>query len=386
MKTLYLFLIFIVILSSPVYSSIGASPASMSFENMLRGGYSEKTVTVSNPTESDIIVSIGGDGEISEWITAFPSTIELGPKSNARIVIKVEPPEDIANGIYKNNILVIGRPAVSGEGQMSVVGGVSLAITAEVVDNEDKGYEVRRFSVPATEECRPIEAHITIVNIGNVRTVADFEFIVRDDEQIFQTKSYTTESMLPTKEYRFLVEIPYEMEQYNCIPTGKYDVSFKSFLDGSLIHEETSPLIIAERGSLSILGELTNVKIPQSIEAGQLTKIEADFENKGELTYRAQLVAEIYSGDSLSQVVKGDVIEVIHSESKTLSLFYQPMFPGDYSARLYALDTISGARTDELEYQFSVSLSMIYMGGGLILLLVILILVKKFILGGKKDE
>lgn len=269
---------------------------------------------------------------------------------------------------------------------MSVVGGVSLSVTAEITDDEEKGYEIRRFSVPATEECRPIEAHVTIVNTGNVRATAEFEFTVRDGEQTFQTKSYTTESMLPTKEYRFLVDIPYEMEQYNCIPTGRYDMDFKSFLDSSLVHEQTAPLIIAERGSLSILGELTNVKIPQSIEASQLTKIEADFQNKGELTYRAQLVAEIYSGDSLSQVVKGDVIEVIHSETKTLSLFYQPMFPGDYTVRLYALDTISGARTDELEYDFSVTLSTIYIIGGVLLLLVILFLVKKFILGGKKNE
>lgn len=383
MRKCIIFLIFIVIFSSTAHSSIGASPASLKFSNMLRGGYAERTIVVSNPTDHNIVANAGGEGEIAEWISIEPSSTVIEPGSNSKIVVKVNPPEDTPNGIYRGYVLVIGKPYAAEEGQMSVVGGVSLTVTVEITDEEAKQYEVRRFNVPATEECRPIETHITVVNTGNVRVSGDFVLNLKSGEKTLKEKNYTTEPMLPTREYKFVVEMPYELEQYKCVPVGTYDIDFTAFLDGDKVYHKTAPLIISERGSLSILGELTNVKIPESLRVGQLTKIEADFENRGDLTYRAQLVGEIYSGESLSQVVKGDVVDVIQGEKKTLSVLYRPLFPGKYTLRLYALDTISGAKTSELEYPFSVTIPVHIAAGIVLVLLIIILIVKRMIRGGR---
>jgi hypothetical protein len=370
---------FILILASSVLA-IGASPASLNFPNMLRDGYSEQTIIVSNPSDEDILVTLGGEGETSEWITAEPSQVILPPKSSAPIVIKVQPLGDIANGIYRNDILILGSPLNAGEGQVAIIGGVSLVVTAEITDQESKGFEVRKVNIPATEECRPVEITLTVVNTGNVRTSGKFYFIIKSSDSVLKTHEYQTETMLPTHEYSLFVEIPYEVDQYQCIPIGKYSIDIIAELDGQEIYSETHTLIVSERGSLSILGELSEVIIPSNIEAGQLVRIQADFKNTGDLTYRAQLVGELYSGDSISDTIKGDLTEVLRTETKTLELFYRPILPGDYTLRLYALDSISGARTIEIEYPINVAMPLIYIGAIILLVAIILFVIyKKFI-------
>jgi hypothetical protein len=367
-------LFFILLLTTSVLA-IGAAPSSFNFPGMLRGGYSEQTVTVSNPSSSDVTIIVSGDGEISQWIHAEPNEFILSPGSSAPVTIIVEPPIDIANGEYKNDLLVLGKPTNAGDGQVAIVGGVSLAVTAEITDNEETSFEVRRVTIPATEECRPIEVRVSVANTGNVRVIGDFTFTLKTGEKVLKSIDYITETLLPTREHRFSVELPYEIEQYDCVPVGDYTIDVVGSLSGQEQYSASHPFTIFERGSLSILGELTNIVIPENVEAGQLIKIEADFKNTGELTYRAQLVTELYSGSAIADTVKGDVVEVFSGNTKTLEVLYRPTLPGDYTLKLYAQDSISGAKTIEVEYPFKVILPTIYLIAGLIILIIIILVI-----------
>jgi hypothetical protein len=382
---LFVMAIAILVVSSAVFA-IGASPASFDFPQLLRGGYAEQVVVISNPSDSDIAIRMGGEGETGEWISAEPSEFILAPRSSGASVIKVEPPMDIANGDYRGNILVIGSPLDTGDGQISIMGGVSLVITAEITDTEIKDYEIRKVQAQPTEECRPIEVVVRVANIGNVRVNGDFTLVLKKDDKIFHTKDYSTEEMLPTHEYTYLIDLPYELEQYDCIPVGQYVVEFVANLDGKEIFSQDLPLTISERGSLRIEGILTNIRIPENVDIGQLVQVRSDFENNGELTYRAQLAGDIYSGGILSDTVKGDAVEVLKGENKEISFNYRINVPGDYEISVYAVDSISGAKTDEQQFPINVAIPALYLIGGLLLIVIILVVLYLKFFKGKKME
>lgn len=363
-------IILFTLLFSPVSAGVGASPSILSFSSMLRGGYAERYVTVSNPGDA-VSVSISADGDTAKWLNITPSSFNLSAHAFQVISVKVNPTSDVPNGNYKGSIVIMGAPAsaaaAGGTGAIAI-SGVSIPVYLEISDVEHWGYTVESVSVPDTEECRPIQLIASVRNTGNVREKADFNINIANGASILKTYNWTSEEMLPTKVYSFVVRVPYELEQFRCIPIGSYVANLKAYLNNNLMHTQSLPFKIHERGSLSLSGVIAKLTVPENITLGESARIDAVFQNTGQMPVLTKLKAEIWRGTRLVKTVESDEFDVNIGTTQTLTAYYTPNLPGDYKVKAFAL--FEGKSSEPVEAMLKVIMP-VYMMIGIALLVVL---------------
>jgi len=116
MKTTILFLMSVILAAltlsaGSVAISVGVSPGTMKFEDLLRGGYAEAEILVSTSSDDALSGTVSTRGDIGNWLSFEPQSFELGQeKSIVRIKVIIQPPADVANGAYEGIISVTVRP------------------------------------------------------------------------------------------------------------------------------------------------------------------------------------------------------------------------------------------------------------------------------------
>jgi len=89
--------------------SISINPASLYDANMVRGGYTERTIRIGTKEESALIRVFYGNksSPINEWIKLTPGEMEFNiSKDNPRnIKISVQLPNDVPNGNYNTKLI-----------------------------------------------------------------------------------------------------------------------------------------------------------------------------------------------------------------------------------------------------------------------------------------
>src|SRR4030042_836282 len=99
-RMLFLFVIFIAFLSFVSSANMGVSPASTYFNNVLRGGYAEKIVTITIDSAEPTKVSLAPRGDIAEWLSFKETEFEVSKDKPYYLKIIMQPPIDIPNGNY----------------------------------------------------------------------------------------------------------------------------------------------------------------------------------------------------------------------------------------------------------------------------------------------
>lgn len=374
-------LIIFALLAMPVAAGVGASPASITFSNLLRSGYAESYMTISNPGSEPVNVSVGIDGNVVGWLTATPSSLVVQPGAFAVVKLVIQPPADIPNGIYSGTVLVMSGPTTpatpAGGTSVAVASAVGVVITAEISEAQRLEYRVEGAWVPDTEECRPVQLVVAVRNTGNVRERARFDINILSSGSTIKSYSWTSDEMLPTKVYNLVARVPYELEQFRCIPVGSYVASFTAWLNDALMYTGSVPFKIWERGSLTVAGAITQLTVPQTVMLGESVRIDAAFHNTGQLPVLAKLKAEIYqksmSDWRLVDTVESDEIDVNLAATETLTAYYKPGWSGDYKVKATVL--FEGKSSAPAEAEFKVLMPTILMAGIGAALIIIIILV-----------
>src|SRR3989338_1742579 len=107
------FTIFLLIVID-VTMAIGVGPSSLTFEKVLRAGYSEQTLYIMNTEDNPIEVKIEKEGEIIEWLGFFsyendslnPDSFIVGPRSTFNLQVNVTPPLDVQVKSYTARLIV----------------------------------------------------------------------------------------------------------------------------------------------------------------------------------------------------------------------------------------------------------------------------------------
>ncbi|MEM5814281.1 MAG: hypothetical protein QXD77_00500 [Candidatus Aenigmatarchaeota archaeon] len=332
-------IMFSVMISGIALAGAGLSPASLEFYNMVRGGYAEKYLTISNPGSDDVEVTVSAEGDMAEFLTFYPNRFNLSAGNYMMVKVNATPPIDMANGVYRGTIFVVSRPVLEGENQGSnlmVASGVSAAITIVVTDVETKDYAVEWVSVSDTEECRDIVVTMSIRNTGNVRVTpkANIRITSEDGSKLLQNYDFTGKVMLPTTLSTYIIRIPYSMEQYRCIPAGKYKITADFYLDDRAMETRYAGLTIFERGVLSVSGELMELYSSQSdITLGDTLKIDGLFKNTGQLPVKSKLKIEAYQNDRLIDTTEGEEIEIGTGGLENVTAYYKPSAAGNILLR-----------------------------------------------------
>jgi len=351
--------------SANIIYAIGISPSTIKYEQMIRGGYAERYITISNTEDQTMAVRAGVEGAINPWIRVEPSNTTIEPMTTAIFKVIAEPPIDLANGAYTGSVLIVGQPAaaaaVQGTG-ISTVSGVSAMVYVSVNDEERKGYSVETIAAYDTEECRDINLQVGVRNTGNVRVVPRFTIDIKDKSQtrVLQSKEFVEAEVLPTKINTFLLQIPYSMEQFQCIPEGSYYADFKAYIGDQMIDEKVLPFSIHQRGFLTVAGEIQKVTAKTEAQMGELVKIDVLFKNIGKIPVNAKVKAEVYQDGVLTSVLESDGKEFIMGVADTLTVYFTPSWIGKYIIRITGI--YEGKETAPKEITIDVKPSTTFYG------------------------
>src|SRR3989339_84796 len=103
----YFFLISILLIIQSVNAvKIDVQPRNIFFDNVLKGGYAEKELTVTSNTDTNVDMNFLAMGEIKEWVTIDSKDLVLSKNYSSKIKVVLRHPEKTDNGIYTGNIIL----------------------------------------------------------------------------------------------------------------------------------------------------------------------------------------------------------------------------------------------------------------------------------------
>ncbi|MFH0859883.1 MAG: hypothetical protein V1921_01650 [Candidatus Altiarchaeota archaeon] len=382
---IWVFFAVLVLAGSATAISIGAGPSSLDFQKMVRGGYSQKFITVSTAGDDNLTITLDVEGEINDWMTFEPGR-EFNLPGRSRLEVKaiVQPPEEIANGVYTGKIQLRAAPVsevTEGTG-FSVGAGVRLSVTVDITGEEIVDYKVKSVTVSDTEVGYPVRFNITLENLGNVKVQPSVTFEVYadpDKQNVLQTLEYSDLEILPTTTKSGILEIPTEN-----MPVGRYWTDVTSDIGGV----QTLTFDVLEPGTLAIKGNLEQVKLSKIwVSVDEIVKVEARFRNEGELLIEnakfigeAYLIDEKYNTEQLLGVFESAPASVPVNEDVLLISYFTPKRDGRYSIRGYV--QYSGKKSYEKGSVLNVQAQpknyiYHYIGVGLVVLLLVYYLIQK---------
>jgi len=322
--------------------NVGISPATTTFEGVLRGGYSEKSVVISVDSESPVLIEVEPRGEIAQWINySFDNfTVSRGRPYSLKII--ANPPADVPNGNYTGFLRFMTAQlgqGVEGHAVSVVRTSLDLAITVEITDIEVRDCRAYSFEVRSVEKGDDIIFNFEVLNKGNIkirpRTVID----VWDQDQleILKSQEFSEKEVLPTTKGNFSLRM-----DSSSLELGQYwaDISVVDCYSS-----QTLTFDILAPGALKAEGVLLGILTNKTAEVNTNVPIEVSFKNIGEKDVEAYFKGKVTLGDKIIQVLETDKMNVPISSIETFSLFFTPTEPGRYiiSGRVF----YSGKKTFE---------------------------------------
>ncbi len=307
--------------------SIGVSPSKLSFPDMLAGGYSEKTVTVSTNFEENLTAHYTVEGNIKEWIRFEPNeTIFVFSKAVPyKPKIIVEPPNNIRNGTYSGNIYFvtdyIGNVESRAGGIVKVA--VGFNINVDITNKEISRCKGGGLDLKDNEVGYPIELRFTVTNEGNVRIKPKVSVDIWDQlqENIVLSREITSDEVLPTITRNIFKGIPINLD------IGQYWATV------SVPECGVSDLLtfsIVEKGAIIDKGVLNQITNSVWAFVNEPIEIKADFRNTGERAVFARFKGTVKLDDKIVKILETEEIEVPAGEKADLTAFFIPEQPGRY--------------------------------------------------------
>ena len=151
---------------------IGVSPSRISFEDVLRGGYAEKIVTITVSSDKETTVTIEPRGDIAKWLEFSEEEFTVTRGQPHRLRIAVNPPEDSPNQNYTGFLRL--KSVTPGSGGRSgatgtVIPVLDLFMIVEITDIEFVSCIAKDYGVHSVEEGEDLFFTATVANNGNIR-------------------------------------------------------------------------------------------------------------------------------------------------------------------------------------------------------------------------
>lgn len=308
---------------------VGASPSILRFNQMLKGGYSEMSVTASTSIIEPLNAHLTREGEIAEWMTFLPDTEEFvfSRDNPYSFTVIMQPPEDTANGNYSGMLKITTDELATVErgAGSSVIAQISLLVYVEVIGDEVVRCRAGAISISNAELGDSFIVRSTVHNDGNVRLRPKIQVDVYDQYQtkILFTNTFFGSQILPSKNKALLKEVE------NNLPLGQYFA--KVYLDECNVVKLTT-FDILEKGQISDSGEIIGIRSNDIVNVNEPMAIEPIFRNNGGRKVFAQFKGEIRNmkNDKIEQVLESEELEVNPGETINWRLFYTPSKAGTY--------------------------------------------------------
>jgi ribosomal protein L19 len=334
---------------------LAINPGSVTFGNMLRGGYAERTFRVSTSSSEPILIRVERDTllpEINPWITLEPDieyfNISSGRTQEFKLIL--QPPADVPNGQYSTYLHFATIPNVDTEGRTVAViqTAVAMRIVASISDFEIASCKVFNSGISSAEKGNPVRMGFDFFNSGNVVNSPEFKVDIWDQSQTRIVKSLNLQpyNVLPTVRESLPIEIPtddLDADQYFAEMTVPACENYRKI--------ETFDVF--EPGTISASGKLLHIKNDAWHYVGDTVELIPVFINDGEKSVSAQFKGYVFRDDKLVEVLESDTLEVSEGQQIDFPFFYVPEDPGRYVVKGRVF--YDKKRTFEIESRFNVN-------------------------------
>jgi hypothetical protein len=313
---------------------IGVSPSVISFNDVLRGGYAERPITISYSGDQQISVNLSAEGEISNWLN-FTNNVFVSKNGFARPIVSVSPPSDMPNGNYTGFIVISvsssGTNGQEGKAVSKVISVLRLAINVEVTDRETVTCTASSFFIDSVEKGDNISMHFDVLNSGNIRLKPEINVKIWDPEQNYVIKEVNLrgQEILPTRTQSLNFSIASDgMDPSQYWASVEVPQCYAS---------DTLTFDILEEGALK--SNLVLLKIYSMLfgKAGETLPIFIDYQNIGEKQVDAQFRGQIALDGKIVQLLNSDTFTSPINEKDNMTLYFTPQKGGQYvvSGRIF---------------------------------------------------
>lgn len=322
--------------------NVGVSPASLSFDNVLRGGYMQDSIIVSVDSEEPVGIYLDKRGEISEWLDFSENNFSVSKSNPHQLDVFVRPPEDIPNGNYSGYVSVKTKElgdSQEGHAVGVIRSSIDLSVNVEVTDMENINCKVFKTKVDSVEKGDDIVFDLEIENRGNVILEPSVNIKIWDNNQqnVVREESFIGKGISP----------PLKEERNFRISSGDMDLG-QYWAEVSVLEcysQSTKTFDILEPGALKAQGRILGIVTKEKISTGETIPIEVLFKNTGEKEVDARFEGSVSKDGKILQLLESEKEVVSTSETNKFSFYFTPEKEGKYiiKGRVY----YSGKKTFE---------------------------------------
>lgn len=307
---------------------IGASPAQVTFGDVLRGGYAESDLLVSTNTDETLFGHLELAGDVAPWISFSSNSTSFNTSLNSprTVTIIVQPPLDTPAGIYTGRLTVVADEAggIAGRAGSVIKSSVILPLTVTVTGTQTVGCTAGSLELEDIEEGLPMVIWATIRNTGNVKLAPLITLSVWDSlqEKVVFKEELRGKEVLPTRTERAFATVEHSLG------IGQYwaDVAMPECDAESLL-----TFSVIEKGGIADKGELTEIKLPQKVAVGETVPVTAIFYNKGSRLVVAQFKGTVRKDGRVIDTISSDEVEVESGKVEQLVAYFVPKAQGRYT-------------------------------------------------------
>jgi len=364
---------------------LGVSPASFTVSDALKGGEYERTFTTYNTDNETGDFTFNAQGDGAEWLSYYLpegetpiSTITIEGKSSQKILVKINIPEEAANGNYTPKIYIKSVPkeleATSGAVAQAVV-QIPVSATINVTGTQILTGIVKDISLNDIEIDYPLRIKVEFENTGNVIAKPTITVIIRSntDNSILSEEVYSDTEIKPDTTDTIIIEHDTEG-----LEVGEYFAEITVTLNEAVLAQENIPFKILEHGTLSRQGVLSKLDIEGDTLVNRVVKIHADFKNTGMIDSKAKFIGEIYLENNQIDIVESEELNVPVGETDTLISYLKIEESGNYIIKGKVFYEGKTTEVEELSFKVPAVDSSSVPGFGLLLTMFVMILVISF--------
>lgn len=341
-------------------AGIGIFPMQIDMKDALRGSQYDRTLTIINQEDTDLVFTFIMDGEVGKWAVLYdpanPSVpldkVAAPARSDVRLLLRMSVPQDAPNGGHQGSVRIMGEAAAKPEkGQTAVSAGVVAELKVDVTGTQKLAGAVLDQSVDEAEvDQPPLRIRTLFQNTGNVKAAPTIKLQVKNDKgAVVGEASSDKTTVEPESIERIVTEWDHSGR-----PAGSYLASTTVMLGNEKVDEREIKFDIQPRGTLTRQGVLDDLRLESAPQVGALAKAVGFFRNTGKIDTKATLAAEVYRDNALIKVVESRERVVPVGELAILELFLDVPEAGKYSVR--GKVNYEGKVTETKEVSFSAGL------------------------------
>lgn len=389
--------------------SIGIAPGKFSFDNALRGGVYESTVTVINGSPTGKWFILKASGPAAGWIHIYrfynnqvPARAQPLTKAlvhpgaeGTMFTMQAVVPATAANGAYEAVLQARLARGATGGGRVAALVGVQADVVFHVTGTQVMSASVIQvYSYPKVEVGSALPVFVRVKNTGNVTVLPHFRLQISRPTNhgvVYHWAGTTGEAVLPGEVTTYKVAWPASSTYSQAL--GAYSAKLVATLaQGKSLGTWALPFRLYPYGSLHRGGRLLGLELVNKPAAGGQADVQASVESTGIIQQETSFVGQLYRDGSPVGAVKSIVPVLLAPKGQmgatgTVTVSFPVHANGLY--RLVGTANFAGAQSRPATLSFRVGpkpLSMWYEVAGGVLLVVLGVLVFLVVRGRRRNR